>query len=81
MGRQNPYVGCVAIVTCHMLGRTQMPQLKATNLTFKATLSASKGRVHGRRLDWIIYELTEEILSHFWYQAMRKQHGFVSNLK
>ena len=46
-----------------MLGRTQMPQLKATNLTFKATLSASKGRVHGRRLDWIIYELTGNSLS------------------
>ena len=55
--------------------------IESYHSNLKATLRASKGRAHGRRLDWVIYELTEEILSHYWYQAMRKQHGFVPNLK
>ena len=63
------------------VGQDTNATIESYQSNLKATLSASKGRVHGRRLDWIIYELTEEILSHFWYQAMRKQHGFVSNLK
>ena len=32
----------------------------------KATVRASKGRAYGRHLDWVIYELTMEILSHYW---------------
>ena len=55
--------------------------IESYHSNLKATLRASKGIVHGRRLDWVIYELTGEILSHYWYQAMRKQHGFVPNLK
>jgi hypothetical protein len=55
--------------------------IESYHSNLKATLRASKGRAHGRRLDWVIYELTGEILSHYWYQAMRKQHGFVPNLK
>jgi hypothetical protein len=55
--------------------------IESYHSNLKATLRASKGRAHGRRLDWVIYELTGEILSHYWYQAIKKQHGFVPNLK
>ena len=55
--------------------------IESYHSNLKATLRASKGRAHGRRLDWVIYEQTEEILSHYWYQTMRKQHGFVPNFK
>ena len=62
-------------------GQDTNAAIESYHSNLKATLRASKGRAHGRRLDWMIYELTEEILSHYWYQAMRKQHGFVPNLK
>jgi hypothetical protein len=62
-------------------GQDTNAAIESYHSNLKATLRASKGRAHGRRLDWVIYELTEEILSHYWYQAMRKQHGFVPNLK
>ena len=62
-------------------GQDTNAAIESYHSNLKATLRASKGRAHGRRLDWVIYELTEEILSHYWYQAMRKQHGFVNNLK
>ena len=62
-------------------GQDTNAAIESYHSNLKATLRASKGRAHGRRLDWVIYELTEEILSQYWYQAMRKQHGFVPNLK
>jgi hypothetical protein len=62
-------------------GQDTNAAIESYHSNLKATLRASKGRAHGRRLDWVIYELTEEILGHYWYQAMRKQHGFVPNLK
>ena len=62
-------------------GQNTNAAIESYHSNLKATLRASKGRAHGRRLDWVIYELTGEILSHYWYQAMRKQHGFVPNLK
>ena len=62
-------------------GQDTNAAIESYHSNLKATLRAAKGRAHGRRLDWVIYELTEEILSHYWYQAMRKQHGFVPNLK
>ena len=62
-------------------GQDTNAAIESYHSNLKATLRASKGRAHGRRLDWVIYELTGEILSHYWYQSMRKQHGFVPNLK
>ena len=62
-------------------GQDTNAAIESYHSNLKATLRASKGRAHGRRLDWVIYELTEDILSHYWYQAMRKQHGFIPNLK
>ena len=62
-------------------GQDTNAAIESYHSNLKATLRASKGRAHGRRLDWVIYELTGEILSHYWYQAMRKLHGFVPNLK
>ena len=35
----------------------------------------------GRRIDWIITALTEEVHGHFWYKGLRKENGFVDNKK
>ena len=55
--------------------------IESYHSNLKATLRASKGKAHGRCLDWVIYELIGKILSHYSYQAMRKQHGFIPNLE
>ena len=62
-------------------GQDTNAAIESYHSNLQATLRASKGRAHGRRLDWVIYKLTGEILSHYWYQSMRKQNGFVPNLK
>lgn len=45
----------------------------------KTTLRQSKGRYHGRIVDWPIHQLLGSVLNHSWYMALRKQHGFVTN--
>jgi hypothetical protein len=47
----------------------------------KATLWSSKGRFHGRCVDWVINELVGDVLLHYWYKSLRKNHGFVLNKK
>jgi hypothetical protein len=47
----------------------------------KATLHSSKGRFHGSRVDWAILELIGDVLFHYWYQSLQKNHGFVLNGK
>ena len=53
--------------------------IKEYHSTLKATLKSGKCRMLGRRVDWLIHELTGEVLSHFWYQCLRKRFGFVIN--
>ncbi len=36
----------------------------------KATLHSSKGRFHGRRVDWVIHELVGDVLVHYWYHSL-----------
>jgi hypothetical protein len=36
----------------------------------KAILCSSKGRFHGRRVDWAIHELVGDVLVHYWYQSL-----------
>ena len=45
--------------------------------TLKSTLKSCKSRMIGRRVDWLIHELIGEVLTHFWYQYLRKRFGFV----
>ena len=35
----------------------------------------------GRRVDWYIQALTNDVLMHFWYSALRKMHDSVENHK
>ena len=47
--------------------------------TLKSMLKLCKSRMVGRRVDWLIHELIGEVLTHFWYQCLRKRFGFVIN--
>ena len=49
--------------------------------TLKATLKSRKCRMLGRRVDWLVHKLIEEVLNHFWYQNLQKCFGFVINKK
>ena len=33
----------------------------------------------GRRMDWLIYHLTGDVLTHYWYNVQCKTFGFIRN--
>ena len=47
----------------------------------KSILKSERSRMVGRRVDWTITALTEEVHDHFWYKGLRKETGFIDNKK
>ena len=47
----------------------------------KSILKSERSRMTGRRVDWCITALTEDVLDHYWYKDLRKEKGFVDNKK
>lgn len=47
----------------------------------KAILRTSRQRFGGRRCDWLIYNLTGDVFTHYWYAVQCKLYGFVKNGK
>ncbi|KAG0573812.1 hypothetical protein KC19_VG211300 [Ceratodon purpureus] len=50
-----------------------------TNL--KAILRTSRQKFGGRRVDWLIYHLLKDVLTHYWYAMQCKLYGFIKNGK
>lgn len=46
-----------------------------------AVLRASKSRLVGRQVDWLIHELTHDIIMKYEYNENLKESGFVSKKK
>ena len=63
----------------HYAGQDTNAAIEGYHSTLKATLKSGKCRMLGHRMDWLIHELTGEVLTHFWYQCLRKRFGFVIN--
>jgi hypothetical protein len=47
----------------------------------KAVLRQSKGKLIGRRVDWLIHQLTSNVINRYDYMQFRKENGFVTNKK
>ena len=47
----------------------------------KSILKSERSRMTGRRVDWCITALTEDVVDHYWYKDLRKEKGFVDNKK
>jgi hypothetical protein len=47
----------------------------------KAVLRQSKGKLVGRRVDWLIHQLTGDVINRYDYMQFRKENGFVTNKK
>ena len=47
----------------------------------KSILKSERSRMTGRRVDWCITALTEDVLDHYWYKDLLKEKGFVFNKK
>ena len=47
----------------------------------KSVLKAERSCMVGRRVDWTITSLSEDVHDHFWYKGLRKDKGFIENKK
>ena len=47
----------------------------------KSILRYERSRMTGRRVDWCITALTEDVLDHYWFKDLCKENGFVDNKK
>ena len=47
----------------------------------KSILRITRGGLEGRRIDWLIYHLAKDILTHYWYAVQCKLYGFIKNGK
>jgi hypothetical protein len=45
----------------------------------KSILLSSRKRLNARRMDWLIYHLTGDVLTHYWYAVQCKLYGFIPN--
>jgi hypothetical protein len=55
--------------------------IESYHANLKATLRMTKSRLCKRHVDWCIHKLIGDVLSHYWYQRLRKNWGFVPNKK
>jgi hypothetical protein len=62
-------------------GQDANVEIESYHLNMKATLKASRSCLVGRRVDWLIHELTHDIIKKYEYNHYLKENGFVSNKK
>jgi hypothetical protein len=60
-------------------GQDTNAAVKSYHSNMKSILSDVRRNLHGRRIDWLIYHLTGDVLIHYWYAVSCKVYGFVAN--
>ena len=53
--------------------------IESYHSNLKSILKSAKERFNGRRMDWLIYHLTREVVTHYWYDVQCKAFGFIHN--
>ena len=70
---------CVGARRIPHAGQNTNAALESYHSNLKNILSSSKERLVGRRMDWLIYHLTGDVVTHYWYGVQCKSFGFVRN--
>ncbi|KAG0600519.1 hypothetical protein M758_11G040500 [Ceratodon purpureus] len=55
--------------------------VESYHANLKAILRTSRQKFGGRRVDWLIYHLLKDVLTHYWYAVQCKLYGFIKNGK
>lgn len=62
-------------------GQDTNAAIESYHSSMKAILKASRGRFFGRRVDWLIYKLTNNVINRYEFNQYLKESGFVDNRK
>jgi hypothetical protein len=63
------------------VGQDTNAAVESYHANMKSILSEARQKLVGRRMDWLIYQLTRDVLTHYWYAVQCKLYGFVANKK
>ena len=72
---------CVGARRIPHAGQNTNAAIESYHCNLKSVLNSAKERFVGRRMDWLIYHLTGDVLSHYWYSVQCKLYGFIRNKK
>lgn len=62
-------------------GQETTAAIESFHSNLKAVLRQSKKKLVGRRMDWLVYELTGNVIEKYDYNDWSKENGFVKNKK
>ena len=70
---------CVGARRIPHAGQNTNATIESYHSNLKSILNSTKERFIGRRMDWLIYHLIGDVLTHYWYGVQCKAFGFVRN--
>ena len=79
--RDNIAMWCVGARRIPHAGQNTNSAIESYHGNLKTILNSSKDRFVGRRMDWLIYHLMGDVLTHYWYGVQCKAFGFIRNTK
>ena len=72
---------CVGARWIPHVGQNTNAAIESYHSNLKNTLHSAKERFVNRHMDWLIYHLMGDVLTHYWYTVQCKTFGFVRNTK
>jgi hypothetical protein len=70
---------CISNRAIPHAGQNTNAAIESYHGNLKSILKSSRERFDGRRLDWLIYHLVGDVVTHYWYAVQCKLFGFVRN--
>jgi hypothetical protein len=62
-------------------GQDTTAAIESYHGNMKAVLKQTRGKLKGRRVDWLLHQLTGDVINRYDYMHFRKENGFVTNKK
>ena len=62
-------------------GQDTNAAIESYHANLKSILTQTRQRLCGRRMDWLVYHLIGDVLTHYWHGVQCKLYGFVKNRK
>jgi hypothetical protein len=77
--REKMSMWCIGARRIPHAGQNTNASIESYHSNLKNILNSTKERFVGRRMDWLIYHLTGDVITHYWYGVQCKSFGFVRN--
>ena len=62
-------------------GQDTNSAIESYHANLKSILRESRQKLNGRHMDWLVFHLIWDVLTHYWFGVQCKLYGFVKNRK